>query len=487
MIQQNYCSTRTRGLFLTTVAAIVVCLSSVIAPSRAAEPSSLQRQAKGLVAAYQKSSGAVCGVSAVDLKTGQRLIDIRSGEPFVPASNQKLLTAAFALARLGADFRFTTGVYSLGDDILIVGDGDPTLGDPRLGREEHKDIYTALDRWADVVRQKVGKAIRGDLLVCSSFAQEDFRHADWPKRQHHRWYAAPVAGLNFHNNCFDVTFAVTDKGVLPNVQPQSRLIRITNGVKASKRHIWSLQSNADDSHVRLNGTVKRSTKDPVSVAANHPPLLLGYVLAERLARAGVKLTGSIRAVKLGELDRTKAELLCRTDTPLTTALKRANKQSLNMAAECIFLRAGDGTWAGSAKIMTDTLVERYGLAAEHLLVRDGGGLSRRNRIAPAAMTRTLATIAGQDEAKVLLVSLPRSGMDGTMRKRLRQPPYRGRVVAKTGYVAGASCLSGYIVDKADRPVIAFSIMANSVPAGKAWRAKQLQDSICKLMVDSADN
>ena len=54
---------------------------------------------------------------------------------------------------------------------------------------------------------------------------------------------------------------------------------------------------------------------------------------------------------------------------------------------------------------------------------------------------------------------------------------------QTGYVLGVSCLSGYALDPAGRPAVAFSILANSVPPGKAWKTKQLQDTICRLIVD----
>jgi len=165
-------------------------------------------------------------------------------------------------------------------------------------------------------------------------------------------------------------------------------------------------------------------------------------------------------------------------------LSRANKRSLNMAAECVFLRAGDGTWSGSAALMTKTLVEGCGLKEDDLVVRDGGGLSRNNRIAPAALVKLLAAAARRQDADVFLASLPASGIDGTMEKRLDRPPYRGRILGKTGYIAGVSSLSGYVLDGSGRPAIAFSILANKVPGGKGWKAKQLQDQICRWLADS---
>jgi D-alanyl-D-alanine carboxypeptidase len=69
-----------------------------------------------------------------------------------------------------------------------------------------------------------------------------------------------------------------------------------------------------------------------------------------------------------------------------------------------------------------------------------------------------------------------------MEHRLTQEPYKGRVLGKTGYVTGASCLSGYILDAAGKPAIAFSIMINKI-SGPA-NAKHLEEDVCKVLVDS---
>src|SRR5207249_2719120 len=48
--------------------------------------------------------------------------------PLLPASNLKLLTTSAALDRLGPDFAFRTALFKHGQDLCLLGDGDPTLG-----------------------------------------------------------------------------------------------------------------------------------------------------------------------------------------------------------------------------------------------------------------------------------------------------------------------------------------------------------------------
>jgi len=453
--------------------------------AEAKDAPSLQQAVAALAADYEKRSGAVVGVSAVDLPSGRAVVSVRAGELFIPASNQKLLTSAFALAKLSGDFRFTSAVYRLGGNLLVFGDGDPTVGDPVLAAAAGRSIYAELDRWSAAISKAVGAKLDGDILVCGLADAGRYRHADWPKSQHHRWYAAPVAGLNFHNNCFDVTFVRDGREVRPEVQPAGGFIRLVTGVKLGRRHIWSLLSSADDSTVTITGTIIGTVSKPVSVAVNNPPLLLGRVLADRLRRAGVTLGGKVRQVNVSDLEWPNTKPICLTRTPLAVAMTRANKRSLNMAAECIFLRAGDGTWAGSAAEMTAALVKTYGLTAGSFSVADGGGLSRRNRIAPAAMTKLLAAVAERKDARILLASLPISGIDGSMRARLAARPYRGRVLGKTGSLAGVSCLSGYVLDERGRPAVACCVFVNRA-AAKPYPPRQLADKVCRLLVDRLD-
>lgn len=443
----------------------------------------VSHQVAALVDAFEQTTSATAGVSVVDLRTGQTLFAHRPDEPMVPASNQKLLTSVFALLRLGGAFHFTTGVFQAGQDIIVVGDGDPTLGDPYLAELTGRGIYADLDRWSAAIAAATGGSIR-DILLCVGVGAR-YRPRDWPANQKTSWYAAPVACLNFHNNCLDITFqAAAGGGIQPIIRPESRYFRFANRLAAGANHVWSFQATGNDATFTLAGTISRPTNDPTSVAVDNPPLLLGRVLAERLIRAGVKITGQIREVPPDAVEWCKAEPLAATRTTLAAAMARANKRSLNMAAEAIFLRAGDGTWEGSAEMMRQTLARAYAIPPDRLIVCDGGGLSRDNRVAASAVTALLAGAAIRRDALVFLTSLSIGGVDGTLEHRLTTPPCKGRVLAKTGYIAGVSSLSGYILDDSRRVTIAFAILINRLPGDRLSQARGLQDSICRVLIDS---
>ncbi|MCP4379518.1 MAG: D-alanyl-D-alanine carboxypeptidase/D-alanyl-D-alanine-endopeptidase, partial [bacterium] len=252
-----------------------------------------------------------------------------------------------------------------------------------------------------------------------------------------------------------------------------------------KKHVWSLRPSAGDAELNLRGTIRSGSSYPQYVASNNPPMLFARVLAERLIVGGVPFAGKIKSMDLSKIDRKGAKPVCTTSTPLATAMKRANKDSLNIAAECFLLRAGDGTWPGSSRIMEKTLKKAFGLASDSIVVSDGSGLSRKNRISPAGITKLLSGIAGGTHASVLTDSLARAGIDGTLKKRMATAPCKGRIIAKTGYILGVSCLSGYVLDKSGKPALAFSIMANDMP-GRVAPAKALQDELCAMLVEQVD-
>ena len=470
-------SRRIAGLSLACMWAFGLCTGATQARTTPAE------QITALTTAYERTSGAAVSVTVVDIRTGKQVVAIRQSVPRAPASNQKILTSAFALARLGADYQIATLLIRRGDDLVVAGNFDPTFGDPVLAKAGATSIYADLDAWAATVKKRIGARIAGDIIIPSRQAGASHRHPDWPANQYKRWYVAPVAEVNFNNNCFDVTFSLAGAQPTPHLSPTSYLIAVTNRTRRGSKHLWDLRIGDGDASLTVTGTIKVATRDPLSTAANSPPLLFGRVLADRLKRAGVTLVGSVRAARPETIDMTGSEVIARKRTDLGLALMRANKRSLNMAAEGVFLCAGGGTWTGGAKLMTATLSRAYGLKAGELIVRDGSGMSRSNGVTTRAMAAVLTGVLKTPGAAAFIRSLPVSGVDGTLSQRLGGAHVK-RVLAKTGYISGVSALSGYALDAKSKPAYAFSILINRLPAGKNWQAKQFQDAVAAALVDA---
>ncbi|MFM9109258.1 MAG: D-alanyl-D-alanine carboxypeptidase/D-alanyl-D-alanine-endopeptidase [Prochlorococcaceae cyanobacterium] len=158
----------------------------------------LQRRLEAAVGA----EASVWSVTVVDGR-GQLLADVNGQRPRVPASNQKLISTAFALDRLGPDHRLSTRLWLLPDGRLrLTGQGDPDLDLPRLQRIAQRALAQAR-----------GTTVRLELaeVPASSWWPEGWNPAD--RSQH---YGAPITRLAVTSN--EVGVAVSN--------PPSRLQRL---------------------------------------------------------------------------------------------------------------------------------------------------------------------------------------------------------------------------------------------------------------------
>jgi len=448
--------------------------------------------------ALEKKIKCVVGVSVVELGGGaagggrsKSVAAHRAEELLVPASNMKIVTSMVAMRRLGADHAFATAVYLVGrevkdgeevkqvQDVVVVGGFDPLLGDPRVAAGLEQTIYDDVDAWAGVIGRVSGGEVR-DVIVLTDGSPKTYRHADWDPKQHHRWDFAPVAALNFNNNCIDMAVQADRTGARPLLWPESRLFTVHNRL-GGKEAAWNLAISSGDTVLTVTGPARSSGK-PQSYAVNDPPMLLARTLVDRLARAEVSVGGVPRAAATADVPLDQARLVARTATPLAWVLNRSNKNSLNMAAECMLLAAGDGTWGGSGRLAEKTLLDDFGLGERQVSVADGSGLGRNNRITPAAMTTLLTRALSMQGGEAFLASLAVSGTDGTLEKRLGGGA-KGLVLAKTGSIRGVSCLSGYVLNPDGKPAYAFSVLVNKNVDLAAARA--LQDEICAMLVEAA--
>ncbi len=80
-----------------------------------------------------------------------------------------------------------------------------------------------------------------------------------------------------------------------------------------------------------------------------------------------------------------------------------------------------------------------------------------------------------------LSSLAVAGVDGTMKRRLRDTAAERRLRVKTGALKDVSCLSGYALTR-DNEVLTFSIMINGFNTG-TYPIKQIQNQIGLLLTE----
>lgn len=450
------------------------------------------------------------GVQIRRLRDGQIIAAHNEKTPLIPASNQKLLTSWAAAELLGSDFAFETILARSGEDLIVFGAGDPSLGDPRLADAAGVDVGFIFERWAAALLQRHIRSVR-HIFVDDSLFEGPAPHPTWPADQRLRWYQAEVGALNFHTNCLDLFTSLQAGQPVVRIRPQNDFTTIDNRLRgtndARQQDVVDPWRPPDSNLFRVQGTVRRGISAPVSVTVRDPGLFFAHAMKTALHQHGVTTTGDIsRAPFRLPAKRmaipTELETIAIFQTPLQTCLQRTNQQSQNMYAEALFLAlsayraeatpaatAGtaklpqaQGTWADSARLL-NTLLARYNVAPAELAIADGSGLSRSNRISAAALCAVLTAAWNAPWREQWLETLPTGGQaDSTLRSRhaLAQGPIAGRVHAKTGYIRGVSALSGY-VHAASGEWYSFCILCNNVADLAA--ARTLQDRIVRSIFE----
>jgi len=413
--------------------------------------------------------------------------------PLVPASNLKIVTTSAALERLGADFKFRTLLLYHDGNLVLVGDGDPTFGDAELLKKVGWDVDTVFKTWAAGLARKKLLAVH-DLLVDDSVFDDEFLHPDWPADQTQKRYMAEIAGLNLNANCIDFYVRPAGFGRLVgfSTDPSTAYVTIKNTcVAGGDNSVWlSRQPGTND--LVLRGAARSANDVPVSVTVHDPPLYAVAVLAESLKAAGIAVTGQVKRDRTMRDAYLKAAgnkdaswiLLAVHETPLTSVIDRANKDSMNLYAECLckrlgFARYGQGTWRAGTAAVGDFL-NSLQIPASQYTLDDGCGLSKNNAVSAHAIVAVLTHDYFSANSAVWMASLAVAGEDGTLAERFRGSDLRGRVIAKTGFVNGVSCLSGYLHAKDDN-WYCFSILFNGIPEGSNSGAKILQERIVRAI------
>ena len=415
---------------------------------------------------------------------------------FIPASNMKIFTTATALLKFGPLFRFRTAIYTDGKieqnilqgNLIIRGKGDPTIA-PRF---YNGDVRRVFQNWADSLHILGIREINGDLIGDESYFQTDPLGSGWQWDDEPFWYAAPISALTLNDNCVDVTVVPSDTiGLRPkiSIMPPSRFFVIENRARTTAADsVQTLVLNRP----RLQNIIIAENEIPQnkppyqeSISVENPALYFVTVLAEVLESRGIILHGSLRTNR--ELDQISYNrcriLLTHTSPELAKIIEITNKVSQNLYTEqmLVTLAAEYGRQATAAegtRIVLNQMKE-IGISDMEFSMVDGSGLSRNNLITPNAVSTLLRFMSRHPYFDYFYASLPVTGLDGTLKNRMKKTPAESRVHAKTGFIGHVRNLSGYIYSANDE-LFLFSMLVNNytvpTPLINNW-----QDKICILL------
>jgi D-alanyl-D-alanine carboxypeptidase/D-alanyl-D-alanine-endopeptidase (penicillin-binding protein 4) len=422
------------------------------------------------------------GILIVDPARGDTLYSRNAGKLFLPASNMKIVTGAVALAQLGPEFRFRTAIAARGaiaagtlrGDLAIVGRGDPTISDHMLG-----DAMLPLRGIADSVAARGVARVTGSVVSAGNAFSDANLGEGWPWDDLPHSYSAGVDELLFNEGFTrvmvrgggrggDPVTAITGPARRsPPLRVTARTVDATResvtagggvGTAPAKTEITlSIDSLRGD--VIVSGTVLPGDTVTEEIAHRDPAAAFLAALDEALRERTIAVLGG-RSDSTTRLDT----LFIVASPPLREILPALEKPSQNQIAEVLLKTLGlERTGVGSAdsgKRVVASQLAAWGVAAEGFALADGSGLSRYNYLSPETIVRVLAAIRADTAFSAFYDAFPIAGIDGTIETRMRGTPAEGNVRAKTGFIAKARSLSGYVTTADGRPLI-FSILCNN--------------------------
>ncbi len=427
---------------------------------------------------------------------GLLIVDAASGDPiyvhdadrlFMPASNQKLLTAAVAMQQLGPDFRWKTPVMLRGKqsgstwsgDLLIEGSGDPSFSDTlRAG-----NALSAFDPVVSALAARGIRRITGRVLAHGDAFTGPTTGFGWEIDDLDESYGAPVDELMFNEGELFVRVRAGARSggaatvtTAPTVSYPRVENRVTTRDASTPGEPFKAVYDTSASVVLLTGSLVVGDSTTLSMSYRHPSDAVTAALQQHLRAAGVQVEGKLIAASR---DKAPHETLVTLESPpLSIVMRRMQKPSQNQIAELLFRTSGlkvSGVGsADSARAVGARTLAMWGVRNEDAAYRDGSGLSRHDYVTPRALVRVLDAMRQSTWFEAYRTALPLAGVDGTLRNRMKGTPSAGNAHAKTGTVDKARSLSGYVTT-ADGRVVMFSMLANNftVPTREVERVQDM--------------
>jgi D-alanyl-D-alanine carboxypeptidase/D-alanyl-D-alanine-endopeptidase (penicillin-binding protein 4) len=356
------------------------------------------------------------GGRVTDALTGKELWQVADDLPLVPASTNKVLTAAAALLTLDGQARISTRVVAGSQNpqgpIVLVGAGDPTLSAAPPGVDTW---YRGAPRISDLVEQIRRSGVTPTAVQVDISA-----------------FSGPT--------------------LAPGWDPSD----VDNG------DIAPIESAMIDA-----GRIQPSTVN--SRRSRTPALDAGRELAKALGM-------DPGAVTIATAPSGARQLAVVQSAPLVLRLSEMMDHSDNVLAECIAREVAGAinrprSFAGAVDAVTNRLSTAH-IDTAGAVLQDSSGLSVDDWLTAKTLDGTVQAAAGPDQPslRALLDLLPIAGGSGTLADRFLDPATNqgpaGWLRAKTGSLTAINSLVGVVTDRSGR-VLTFAFISNAAgPNGR---------------------
>jgi D-alanyl-D-alanine carboxypeptidase/D-alanyl-D-alanine-endopeptidase (penicillin-binding protein 4) len=435
-------------------------------------------------------------VSVLVLRDNQTVLAHLADRPMQPASTMKLVSTLVGLETLGPVFRSRTELRTTGEL-----EGETLKGDLVLRGGADVDLSgEALENMLRSLRYQGIRKIQGHLVIDRQLfnpARTDLGAAPFDESPEAYYNVIPDAAM-VNKNMLQLEMRSTGSRLQLHMQPELQGVTISHDMKLVDANCenwesgWKLPEAVPQENggikVMLHGTFPKNCNQSYSIN-----VVDRQEYVDRLFRATWKrLGGTISDTTIeGATPPGSRQLAAHLSRTLPEIVRDTNKPSDNLLARLIFLSLGaleadpalgSRPQAGAAETTlsrSDAAVRNWmrahGIDDTGLVLENGSGLSRLERITPIQMGGLLLAGLHSPWAPEFQSSMPIVAVDGTMRRRLHGSPAAGRARMKTGTLSNVVALAGYVPDASGKPLVVVA-MVNSNLAGNG-RGRAVLDTL----------
>ena len=435
------------------------------------------------------------GAIVIRVSDGATLLEHRSEASLQPASTLKLLTSIIGLEQLGPTYRGKAELRTSGEladgvlqgDLVLRGLGDPDLD------------WEALQGMLQTLRHKGAAEISGDFVLDRQWFQPprpDLGVPPFDETPEFRYNVIPDA-LTLNTNLLQLDLEsgdqVKNKGMRANMVPKLDRVAIVSNMTFIDRPCakwedgWVLptvgRSENGDIRIELKGEYPKNCAASTSIS-----VLDRVDFADRLFRTlwrnlGGTFNGRTREGAAIDAAATGTRLLAQHQSrTLAEVTRDINKRSDNTITRMLYLSLGalakdDAETVTSlrAEKQVRAWLKRYGIADDGLVLDNGSGLSRIERIRPAQLAQVLKVAHASAWSPEFMASLPIVAVDGGMQRRLRDSPAAGLARIKTGTLRDVSAVAGFVPDATNQRCIV--VMMINHPLAKSAVTHPILDAL----------
>ncbi len=414
-------------------------------------------------------------VQPLDAK--QPSLSHNAGAAMSPASVMKLVTSFAALAQLGPAYVWTTDVWAEGavadgvldGNLVIKGYGDPTLTLERMWLLQRE------------LRARGIRHVRGNLVLdLGEFAVPPTDPGAFDGEPFAPYNAVPgplVANFNA------TTLRLSPRGQTVRIEPDIALpgLALTSHVVLEERaecNGWkdALKPSLPDPErleLVVSGHYARGCGDKAwSLNLFEAAATFDLIFRGLWAEMG----GTIDGATVAGAAPKSAPLLSFPSEPLSAALVRLNKHSNNLMTRNLYLTLGAAAYGApasseKAERAVRAVLAQYGMPTRKLVLENGAGLSRIERITADALTQLLRAAYHSPLFAEFESALPIVAIDGTLKHRFNGSALAGSAHLKSGTLRDVSALAGYVYTARGERV-SFVMLVNHANAGNSELAQR---------------